>query len=224
MNIAKKYNLQVIEDCAQSFGATINGKMTGSFGSAGTTSFYPTKNLGAYGDAGMIFTNDDNIADLCKRYREHGSSVRYYHDIIGYNSRLDDIQAAILGVKIEHLDRFNAERRRIATIYREKLGDSVVYQTPQEGGYHIYHQFTIRVGNREDVIKALTENNIASAIFYPVPCHLQKSMAHLGYKAGDLPITDKVSAEVLSLPINPYLTDAEVERIAIVVKSVAKKA
>jgi dTDP-4-amino-4,6-dideoxygalactose transaminase len=224
MAIANKYHLQVLEDCAQSFGATIGGKMTGTFGSAGTISFYPTKNLGAYGDAGMVITNSDDVAALCKKYREHGSSVRYYHELIGYNSRLDDIQAAILGVKIEHIDRFNAERRRIAAIYKEQIGDSVIYQAPQAGGYHIYHQFTIRAKNRQAIMDALAADGIASAIFYPVPCHMQESMAHLGYKRGDLPITDKISDEVLSLPINPYLTDDEVARVAKIVKNVAERA
>jgi dTDP-4-amino-4,6-dideoxygalactose transaminase len=169
----------------------------------------------------MVFTNDDKVAELCRKYREHGSSVRYYHELIGYNSRLDDIQAAILGVKIVHIDRFNAERRHLAAIYKEKLENSVICQTPQAGAYHIYHQFTVRVKNRQAVIDALNASGIASAIFYPVPCHLQKSMAHLGYKHGDLPVTDKISAEVLSLPMNPYLKDEEIDRIADIVKSVA---
>jgi dTDP-4-amino-4,6-dideoxygalactose transaminase len=171
----------------------------------------------------MVFTNDNKIADLCKKYREHGSAVRYYHEIIGYNSRLDDIQAAILGVKIEHIDRFNAERRRIAAMYKEKLGNSVIWQAPQAESYHIYHQFTIRVKNRQAVVDALNAADIASGIFYPVPCHLQKSMAHLGYKHGDLPITDMISAQVLSLPINPYLKDEEIDRVVSVVKKVAER-
>ena len=127
MKIAKKHNLLVLEDCAQSFGATIDGKMTGSFGNAGAISFYPTKNLGAYGDAGMVVTNDDATATLCRKYSEHGSAVRYYHEVVGYNSRLDDIQAAILNVKLRYIDRFNAERRRITNLYKCKLGSSVLF-------------------------------------------------------------------------------------------------
>lgn len=223
MKIAEKHNLKVIEDCAQSFGATVDGKMTGTFGDAGTISFYPTKNLGAYGDAGMLITNDDSVADLCRRYREHGSAKRYYHDIIGYNSRLDDIQAAVLGVKIAHIDRFNAERRRIADLYKKLIGDKVIYQEHQANGYMIYHQFTIRVKNREELMKALEDENIASTIFYPVPCHQQKSLSHLGYKKGDMPITDKIADEVVSLPMNPYLTDEEVKRIADVILKAAVK-
>lgn len=222
MDIAGKHDLKVMEDCAQSFGASIGGKMTGSISNAGSISFYPTKNLGAYGDAGMVVTNDDETAELCRKYREHGSSVRYHHDLIGYNSRLDDIQAAILSVKIEYIDKYNALRRAAASKYKDILKDSVAYQGAYDGAYHIYHQFTIRCKNRDEVMKKLDENGIASAIFYPIPCHLQKSMEYLGYKKGDLPVCEKASDEVLSLPMNPYLRDDEIERIADVVKAAAK--
>ncbi len=224
MKIAEKHKLLVLEDCAQSFGATVDGKMTGSFGTAGTISFYPTKNLGAYGDGGMVVTNDDIVADMCRKYREHGSAVRYYHDMVGYNSRLDDIQAAILNVKMLHIDRFNAERRRIADLYRKNIGSAVLYQKAPETAYHIYHQFTIRMKNRDEVIKALADANAASSIFYPIPCHLQNAIKYLGYKKGDLPLTEKLAEEVLSLPINPYITDDEVKGISNIVKSVAKSA
>lgn len=222
MKIAEKHGIKVIEDCAQSFGSEIDGKKTGAIGTAGATSFYPTKNLGAYGDGGMITTNDDDVADMVRRLREHGSSVRYHHDIIGYNSRLDDIQAAVLGAKLKHIDEFNKKRIEFAALYKKILGSSVGYQEAYANSTHVYHQFTIRVKNRNEVMDALNKANIASSIFYPIPCHLQKSLAHLGYKEGSLPVTEKLSAEVLSVPMNPYLTEQEVEYIANTVKAVAK--
>ena len=217
MEIAAKHKLMVFEDCAQSIGAEIGGKKTGSIGKAAAFSFYPTKNLGAYGDAGMITTNDEKVANLAKRYREHGSSERYYHDLIGYNSRLDDIQAAILAVKIKYVDRFNKTRKALADEYLRIL-DSIGVQKALENSSHVYHQFTVRLKNRTQAVEALNRENIASAIFYPVPCHLQKSMSYLGYKEGSLPVTEKLAKEVLSLPMNPYLTKDEIERIAKIVK------
>jgi dTDP-4-amino-4,6-dideoxygalactose transaminase len=224
MNIAEKHKLLVLEDCAQSFGALTDGIKTGAFGTAGAISFYPTKNLGAYGDAGMVVTNDDTAAELCRKYSEHGCSERYYHEMIGYNSRLDDIQAAVLNVKLRHIDRFNTERRRKAAHYIKNLGDAVLCQRTPGNAYHVYHQFTVRVKNREEVIKALSDANAASSVFYPVPCHLQNAMKYLGYKKGDLPLTEMLSEQVLSLPINPYITDGEINEISNIVKSVAESA
>ncbi len=222
MQIAEKHNLKVIEDCAQSFGAALNGKMTGSFGTAGTTSFYPTKNLGAYGDGGMVFTNDDNVADLVHKYREHGSARRYYHDIIGYNSRLDDIQAAILNVKLGHINKFNEERKKVAAKYHALLKGKVKVQQCYAGADHIYHQYTILVKNRDAVIDALNKADIGSSIFYPVPCHLQKSVKYLGYKEGSMPITERIAQQVLSIPIHQYITDKEIEKVAKVVAETAE--
>jgi dTDP-4-amino-4,6-dideoxygalactose transaminase len=214
--IAAKYNLALIEDCAQSFGAEYNGKKTGVFGTAATFSFYPTKNLGGYGDGGMVVTNDDGIAARLRMLKEHGSEKRYYHDLIGINSRLDDIQAAILLVKLKYIDDFNARRRRLAKIYRELLDGVVCFQ--EDDGGHIYHQFTVRVKDRQKVIDALTAADIAHSIFYPVPCHLQKSVLELGIPKASLPITEKVSGEVLSLPMHQYLTEAEVSKVSEVIK------
>jgi dTDP-4-amino-4,6-dideoxygalactose transaminase len=214
--IAAWHNLALIEDCAQSFGAEYNGKKTGAFGAAATFSFYPTKNLGAYGDGGMVVTNDDDVATRLRMLKEHGSAKRYYHDLIGINSRLDDIQAAILLVKLKYIDDFNARRRRLAKIYRELLEGAVNFQ--EDDGGHIYHQFTVRVRDRQKVIDALTAADIAHSIFYPIPCHLQKSVLELGISKASLPVTEKVSGEVLSLPMNPYLTEAEVSKVSEVVK------
>lgn len=222
MQIADKHGIKVLEDCAQSFGAEISGKKTGAIGTAGATSFYPTKNLGAYGDGGMITTNDDDVAQKVRVLREHGSSVRYHHDVIGYNSRLDDIQAAVLGAKLKHIDEFNKRRIELAGIYKKILGSAVGYQSAYADSKHVYHQFTIRVKNRDELIEALNKANIASSIFYPIPCHLQKSLAHLGYTKGSLPVSEKLSDEVLSIPMNPYLTNEEAEFIASVVLKTSK--
>ncbi|MDR2401615.1 MAG: DegT/DnrJ/EryC1/StrS family aminotransferase [Deferribacteraceae bacterium] len=213
--IASKHDLAVIEDCAQAFGAEYNAKKTGSFGTAATFSFYPTKNLGGYGDGGLVATNNDKVAENVRMLKEHGSSKRYYHDLIGVNSRLDDIQAAVLSVKLKYLDDFNARRRRFAQRYRTRLAGVVSFQEDASG--HIYHQFTVRTTNRQKVIDALTEAGIASAIFYPIPCHLQKSVQELGFPAPKLEITEKVASEVLSLPIHQYLTEDEVDTVSEVV-------
>jgi dTDP-4-amino-4,6-dideoxygalactose transaminase len=215
LEIALKHDLMVIEDCAQAFGAEYGGKKAGSFGTAATFSFYPTKNLGGYGDGGMVVTNDDRVAEKLRMLKEHGSAKRYYHDLIGVNSRLDDIQAAILNVKLKYIDDFNARRRRLAQAYRQRLAGHVHFQEDSEG--HIYHQFTVRVNNRQKVIDALTQEDIAHSIFYPIPCHLQKSVLELGFPKTELPITEKISSDVLSLPINQYLKEEEIDKISEVV-------
>jgi dTDP-4-amino-4,6-dideoxygalactose transaminase len=216
---AKKHNLKVVEDCAQSFGATYNGKQTGSIGDAGAFSFFPSKNLGCYGDGGLVTTNDENIYNTLIALRNHGSYKRYYHEIIGFNSRLDDIQAAILSVKLKYIDRFNKERRNVANLYRKYIGEIVKYQKETENGLNVYHQYTIVTEKRNDIMKALSEGGIASAIYYPVPLHLQKAFEDLGYKKGDLPVAEYLAENVISLPINPYLEDEEILVIANTLKT-----
>ncbi len=222
MEIARKHNLKVIEDCAQAAGAEYKGKKVGSIGDAGAFSFFPTKNLGCYGDGGAITTSSAEIKDRVLSLRMHGSKVRYYHDEVGYNSRLDEMQAAILRVKLPHLGEWNEGRRKVAYNYNRLLsGNSAI--TPSEIGQvkTVYHQYTIRIRkNRDQVQKSLAEKGIASMIYYPIPVHLQKAYAFLGYKMGELPRADKVALEVLSLPIYPELSHEQQEKVCSALKSV----
>lgn len=222
MGIAKKHGLKVIEDCAQSFGADYKGNMTGSIGEAGCFSFFPSKNLGCYGDGGMITTNSDELAEEIKTLRNHGSRVRYYHHEIGYNSRLDEFQAAILRVKLKRIDDFSKGRRRAAHLYNsrlEPLGLTVPHEDGQ--GTHVFHQYTFLSDRRDDIHKALTEAKIASAIYYPVPLHQQEVFKDVC--AGvSLPVTEEVAKKCLSLPMYPELTEAHVDEIASVIKDALK--
>ncbi len=212
MELARQHDLLVIEDCAQSFGADIDSKMTGGIGLAGCHSFFPSKNLGAYGDGGMVTTNDDAVAERVRILRNHGSKARYYHDVIGYNSRLDEMQAAILRVKLKYIDEFNQGRRRAAHAYSEALRDVVTPPHENGQGTHVYHQYTLLSDRRDDIQQALQAADIACAVYYPVPLHQQKVFA--GDCAGlRLPVTEDVSERCLSLPIFPELTDAQITRI-----------
>ncbi len=212
MDLARQHDLLVIEDCAQSFGADIDGRMTGGIGLAGCHSFFPSKNLGAYGDGGMVTTNDDAVAEQVRILRNHGSKVRYYHDVIGYNSRLDEMQAAILRVKLKYIDEFNRGRRRAAHAYSEALRDVVIPPYENGQGTHVYHQYTLLSDRRDAIQQALQAADIACAIYYPVPLHQQKVFAEdcAGLR---LPVTEEVSQRCLSLPIFPELTDAQITRI-----------
>lgn len=208
MDIAKRYNLYVIEDCAQAIGSTFKGQKVGTFGDIGCFSFFPTKNLGAFGDAGMITTNSEYLAKRVVSLRNHGSAVRYYHDEIGLNSRMDEIQAAILRVKLPYIDEWNKKRREVAYRYNELLKDVEGVVTPKEGPntYCVYHQYTIQVPHRDEVHKFLQENGIGAMIYYPVPLHLQKVHSYLGGKLGDLPVTEDKTTKVMSLPMFPEIT------------------
>jgi dTDP-4-amino-4,6-dideoxygalactose transaminase len=219
MEIAKKHHLKVIEDCAQSFGAEYRGKKTGSFGDIGCFSFFPSKNLGCYGDGGMVTTNDQNLAERLHSLRNHGSKVRYYHDEIGYNSRLDEIQAAILNVKFRRIDDYNESRRKNAALYNKHLNAPGI-QTPIESGdsKHVYHQYTIRLKDRDAVKKRLDENKMSSMIYYPVPLHLQAAYKELGIGPGSLPVSEQAAREVLSLPMYPELTGDQIKTVAEAVK------
>lgn len=221
MAIAKKHKLRVIEDCAQSFGGDYKGKMTGSFGEFGCFSFFPSKNLGCYGDGGMVTTNDPELAEKVKVLRNHGSKVRYYHSVIGYNSRLDEIQAAILRVKLKRMKRFNELRNRNAHLYSEMFEGTGVTPPFEDGnGMHVYHQYTVKTGDREKIIEALAREGIASAIYYPVPLHKQDVYKN-DYQGLSLPITEKVSQEVLSLPIFPELTEEEIRKVVSTILTVS---
>ncbi|TYB34060.1 MAG: DegT/DnrJ/EryC1/StrS family aminotransferase [Flexistipes sinusarabici] len=221
--IAGKHNIIIIEDCAQSFGATYKNKQTGSLGDIGCFSFFPSKNLGCYGDGGLISTNDEKIYNDIMALRNHGSYEKYYHDRIGFNSRLDDIQAAILNVKIKYIDKANEDRILAAEKYKDIMQNCIFYQKVEDRSKHVYHQFTIRSEKRNQIMSELQKHEIASAIYYPVPLHLQKSFTSLNHKEGDLPVSEKLTEEVLSLPINPYLEDEEITIISEIVKLAAGK-
>ena len=235
MEIAEKYNLRVIEDCAQSFGAVYEeqcsecnaecessahkSKKTGAIGAAGAFSFFPSKNLGGFGDGGMITTNSDEFAELSRKLRAHGSIKKYRNELMGYNSRLDTLQAALLSVKLPHIDRFNENRRKAAHRYTESFSGLNLINPPSlpDSG-HVYHQYTIRVGDgkRDELAAYLNENQIGSMIYYPIPCH--KLPVYEGrFDDLELPVTNMLTDEVLSLPIGPFLSEEDQSRVIEVV-------
>lgn len=225
MHVARKHNLRVIEDNAQAIGATYRGRPTGSFGDLACISFYPTKNLGAAGDAGMVVTSNDAIAERLRRLRAHGSHKRYYHDELGVNSRLDEVQAAVLMSKVEHLSEWNLKRNDAANLYTRLLKHcpSVVSPSVMPHSTHVWHQFTIRLINnpsnpgaeflRDVVARQLTARGIGNMIYYPVPLHLQEAFRSADYKTGDFPISEQLAQEVLSLPMYPEITQNEVQTV-----------
>ena len=213
MEIAQEFGLYVIEDAAQAIGAEYKGQKAGSIGHLGCLSFFPTKNLGAYGDGGMVLTNDDKLAERVRMLRVHGSRPKYYHHMVGTNSRLDALQAAILRAKLPYLEQWTRARQELASRYDKFLhgleGIEIPYRAQDRT--HIFHQYTIRVLNgKRDALRAyLAQRGIGTEVYYPLPLHLQPCFRHLGYKEGDLPESEKASREVLSLPIFPELTEEE---------------
>ncbi len=205
MELARENDLFVVEDCAQAFGAKYKNSFAGTFGNTGCFSFYPSKNLGAFGDGGIVITNNTDVYNTIKMLRNHGSSASYTHSFIGYNSRLDEIQAAILRLKLKHIDTYNQKRRGIAGLYTSILGDSVRCPAETTDRTHVYHQYTILSSHRDRIQSALKEKSISSVVYYPVPLHLQKAFGNLGYKIGDFPVSEQVAKEVLSLPMYPEL-------------------
>ncbi len=211
--LCRKYNLKLIEDCAQSFGAEYGGRKTGAWGDFGCFSFFPSKNLGCYGDGGMVVTNDDALAETVRVLGNHGSRQRYHHSLIGYNSRLDELQAVVLRAKLPHLDDYNRLRRRNAHLYTRHLQAGGVVPPAEDGkSLHVYHQYTIRTGHREAIQQALNAAGIASAVYYPIPLHRQEVYAG-AWAGASFPQAEKAAAEVLSLPIYPELTEMQVERV-----------
>lgn len=207
VEIAKKHNLPIIEDCAQSHGACFGGKMTGCFGISGCFSFYPTKNLGAFGDAGAIVTDDKEFADKIRMMRNYGSRIKYYNEIEGINSRLDEMQAALLRVKLTHLDELNKERVVLADRYIKGIQNKKITKPEiREGANSIFHQYVIRCTQREELQKFLEEQGIQTQIHYPVPPHLAECYQYLNHKAGDYPVTEQYADEVLSLPLYTGMT------------------
>lgn len=217
--ICRRHGLRLIEDAAQSFGAEYGGRKSGAYGDIGCFSFYPSKNLGAFGDGGMLITDDEALAGQLRVLANHGSRVRYHHEVLGYNSRLDELQAAILRVKLKRLEAFNTARRRIAHSYNARLAGSGVVTPHEDGkGLHVFHQYTLQSDRRDAVQSALTAAGIASAIYYPIPLHQQALYAG---QCRDLrlPVAEAAAARVLSLPISPLLTDAKIERVCEVVRA-----
>ncbi len=243
MDLAKKYYLKVIEDNAQAIGATYKGKPTGSFGDLACLSFYPTKNLAACGDAGMIVTNNAQLAERLIRLRAHGMKKRYFHDELGVNSRLDELQAAILLTKLPYLKNWNEKRRSLAKTYDQFLRPISWLKLPDlvDSGdnqiEHVWHQYTVLVDfdgkavqstmssvfMRDTVIEKLAQNGIGAMCYYPLPLHLQKAFARFDYKKGDLPVTEKLADQVISLPMYPELEEKSIEKIAAVLQKIGQE-
>ncbi|MGQ9615291.1 MAG: DegT/DnrJ/EryC1/StrS family aminotransferase [Spirochaetota bacterium] len=207
--IAEEHGLWVVEDAAQSIGAMLNGKMACSFGDAGCLSFFPSKNLGGFGDGGLVLTNDERIAFRVRIIKEHGSEKRYHHSVIGINGRLDAIQAAILRVKLRHLEGWIEKRIEHARIYNEGLKGLVSVPETKDGYRHVFNQYCILTDRRDELAKFLNERGIPTAIYYPIPLHLQPVFAYLGYREGHFPVSESVSRQILALPIFPELTTEE---------------
>lgn len=219
LEIAARHNLVVIEDACQAHGARYKGRRVGAIGHAGCFSFYPGKNLGAYGEGGMLVTNQANIARDTRMLRDWGQSRKYHHVLKGYNYRMEGFQGAILRVKLRHLDAWTAARRSHAAVYRDLLADAAVV-TPIEAAYaeHVYHVYAVRTNDRETLARTLHAHGIATGIHYPIPVHLQPAFADLGYALGDFPESERAAAEVLSLPMYPELSRTHLEQVAAAVR------
>ena len=223
-DICRRHNLPFVEDAAQAHGAKYKGKTVGGFGSTAAFSFYPAKNLGACGEGGALVTNDPALATRAKSLREHGSTVRYHHDEVGYNYRLEGMQGAVLGVKLKYLEKWTNERRRVARRYQELLADTPL-RLPQETPHtqSAWHLYVVRHPRRDELKAFLDTHGIGNAVHYPLPLHLQKAYASLGYKPGDFPVAEKACREVLALPMFPELTDAQIQRVASVIRVFCQK-
>lgn len=214
MELVKKYDLRLVEDCAQSHGACFDGKTTGTFGDIGCFSFYPSKNLGAFGDAGAIVTNDSEIAENVRVFRNYGSEKRYYNKVVGTNSRLDEMQAGLLRIRLSHLDELNDERKRLCKKYLSEIKNEILLLPKvRENTTTVWHQFVIRCFQRDKLMAYLEENNISTIIHYPIPPHLSDAYKYLGVTKGELPITEKYANEVLSIPLYNGMTEEEQEYV-----------
>lgn len=220
--VAEKNRLKVIEDNAQAIGATYKGRKTGSMGDAGCISFFPSKNLGAFGDGGMVVTSDPDIADKVKVLRVHGSKVRYIHSVIGTNARLDNLQAAVLRIKLRYLDEWTKKRQANAAIYNKLFkGTGVITPYVSEGNTHVYHQYVIGVPSqkRDGLLATLEKSGVEARVYYPIPLHLQECYKGLGYKPGDLPVSEKCALSTLAIPVYPELSANDIAYVAEKVKS-----
>lgn len=210
VEVCRKYNLRLVEDCAQSHGAKFDGQMTGTFGDIGCFSFYPSKNLGAFGDAGAIVTNDDQIAEDTRVFRNYGSEKRYYNKVVGTNSRLDEMQAGFLRIRLKYLNELAQEKRTICERYLDQMNNNkIILPAIREGATHIWHQFVVRSEERDELIKYLDEKGVGTIIHYPIPPHLSEAYRYLNLHEGSLPITEKYAKTVLSLPLYNGMTEEE---------------
>jgi aminotransferase EvaB len=214
LDVAARHGVAVLEDCAQCTGAEYRGRRAGSMGAAGACSFYPTKILGAYGDAGMIVTSDAALAAHVKRLRMYGTEGTYYAEEHGYNSRLDELHAEILRVKLRRIDRYIARRRELARRYDERLRNSgLTLPAAADGSTHVHHLYVVRHPSRDDLVKVLAASGVAVGIHYPWPIHLMRGYAHLGYREGSLPVTERAAREIFSLPLYPSMTNQDQDRV-----------
>ena len=214
MKIAKKYNLSVVEDCAQAHGALVDGKKVGSFGDVGCWSFYPSKNIGAYGDAGAVTTNNKCLAEEIKILRNYGSEKKYYNKIVGYNSRLDEMQAGLLRIKLKYIDEITKEKTEIAKYYSRNIkNNKIILPEVAQNVKSVWHQYVIYTKEREELISYLLRNEIGTAIHYPIPPHLSDAYKYMGYKNGDFPITEQYASHIISLPSYNGMTLEELEYI-----------
>ena len=220
LDICWKHKLPLVEDACQSHGAKYKGKVVGTFGEMSCFSFYPGKNLGACGEGGALVTNNAKYAARARALREHGSTVRYFHDEMGFNYRMEGFQGAVLDVKLKHLAKWTRARQQVAKRYTELLKDTPL-QLPREAGYaeSVWHLYVVRHSRRDELKNFLEEQGIGCAVHYPIPLHLQKACAHLGHKIGDFPVAEKAAFQCLSLPIYPELTDEQITRVAEVIKN-----
>ena len=214
VQIARRFNLKVIEDCAQAHDAAYRGRPVGTFGDASSFSFYPGKNLGAYGEAGAVLTNDGTLADKMRYLRNHGSAIKYVHEMVGYNYRMDEMQAAILAVKLKYLRAWTNARRNLATHYLHRLHNIGVNVTPPKPHVrHAYHLFVIHTHLRDQLSAALAAHGVATGIHYPTPLHLTAAYTHLGYRTGDIPLCEAFASTTLSLPLYPELTESQLDSV-----------
>jgi dTDP-4-amino-4,6-dideoxygalactose transaminase len=213
--VAADHGLTVVEDAAQSHGAAQHGQTSGAWGKAAAVSFYPGKNLGAYGDAGAVFTDDEGVAAAVRGLRNYGSEEKYRHDTVGFNSRLDTLQAVVLSAKLRHVDQWNAQRRAAASLYQSLLAgvDGVQVPAAAAGNVHVWHLFVVEVDERDRVLADLRAAGIGASIHYPVPIHLQPAYASLGYGPGDFPVAERSAARILTLPLYPGITAAQQEQV-----------
>jgi dTDP-4-amino-4,6-dideoxygalactose transaminase len=215
MKFANKHGLYVIEDACQAHGSMYNGKHVGGIGTIGCFSFYPTKNLGGYGDGGMVVTDDAAVAEQLRKLRNYGQAQRYYHEFVGINSRLDELQAAVLRVKLHYLDKWNERRRNAASIYRELLCEEADLPIEREYARHVFHLYVVRHQQRDRLQQFLANRGIQTLIHYPVPVHKQKAYSQTG---AYLPVTERVCQEIISLPINPWINDEEIMQVALAIQ------
>ena len=221
MDVAREHSIKVVEDAAQAHGAEYFGRRIGTWGDAAAFSFYPAKNLGAYGDAGAVVTNDENLANTVRMMKDHGRSQKYLHDFPGVNSRLDNLQAAVLGVKLPHMEEWNEARRSIAAVYDSDLAEFTWLTVPREidGGRHVYHLYVVQSNRRDELMAHLANQGIATGIHYPAPLHLQPAFAFMGHRTGDFPVSEKLCNSVLSLPMYPELDDRQVARVVAAIRA-----